>query len=101
MVLSNYEQLLTGCSIVAWANVAHAVVADIEAFDNTEAERTGTLDNATTHIRHRGLGQRSWLMLEMVGQDKVCRWHRSECPKVLNKKHHATNLYAGVASALQ
>ena len=50
VVLPNDQQFLARRSVVAWVNIAQAVVADIEAFDNTETERTGTLDDATTHI---------------------------------------------------
>jgi hypothetical protein len=43
------EQLLARRSIVARANVAHAAVADIKAFDDREANRFRTLDDPTAH----------------------------------------------------
>ncbi len=49
VVLSNDEQFLARCSVVAGADVAHAAVAYIEAVDNGEAEGSGTLNDAATH----------------------------------------------------
>ena len=49
MVLPNDQQPLARSSIVARANIAHAAVADIKAFNNGEAEGSGTLDDTSTH----------------------------------------------------
>jgi hypothetical protein len=38
MVLANYEEVLTGCSIVAGPNVGDSTIADFEAVNNGEAE---------------------------------------------------------------
>jgi hypothetical protein len=48
-VLSNDYQFLARRSIVAPANVAHSTVANIKTFDNGEAERSGLLNDTTTH----------------------------------------------------
>ena len=49
VVLTNDQQFLARCSIVAWANIAHAAIADVEALNDGEAERARTLNDATTH----------------------------------------------------
>jgi hypothetical protein len=51
MVLPNNQQLLARRSIVARRDIAHAAIADIEPFDNGEAERPRILDDTTTHGR--------------------------------------------------
>jgi hypothetical protein len=49
VVLPIDEQLLARGSIVSPWDIAQPAIADIEALDNGEAKRPGTLDNATTH----------------------------------------------------
>ena len=52
MVLTNDQQLLARCSIVARSDVAHPAIADIEAFHNGEAKRFRALDD-TTHMARK------------------------------------------------
>ena len=50
VVRPNDQQLLAWRSIVAGPDVAHAAIADVEAFDIGEAKRTRALDDAAAHF---------------------------------------------------
>src|SRR5262249_10850140 len=72
VVRPNDQQLLAWCSIVAWGNIAHSAIPDVEAFDNREPERPRLLNY--THILRSALrkesvwlGQVSGLMIDELG----------------------------------
>ena len=47
--MPNDEQLLAGCSIVAWGHIAQPAIADIKTFDDGQAKRPRLLNDTTTH----------------------------------------------------
>jgi len=49
VVLPNDEKFLAWCRVVAWAEVAHAPIADLKAVDDGEAKRSGALDHTAAH----------------------------------------------------